>query len=107
MTGPGQAHAGPGVRDTQTWARRLTIWPFVALIWLYRVTLSPLMGGHCRFHPTCSVYALDAYRTHGVLRGSYLTVRRLLRCHPFGGSGFDPVPEARSNHATSQTNARE
>ncbi len=86
--------------------RRLTIWPFVAAIWLYRVTLSPLMGGHCRFHPTCSVYALEAYRTHGAFRGTLLTARRLLRCHPLGGSGYDPVPEARRGRETSHTDAR-
>lgn len=61
------------------------------------------MGGHCRFHPTCSLYAIEAYRTHGVLRGSYLTARRLLRCHPLGGSGFDPVPGARRPKAPPRT----
>lgn len=58
----------------------------------YQVTLGPLMGGQCRFHPTCSVYAIEAYREWGPMRGTWLTLRRLLRCHPFGGSGFDPVP---------------
>ena len=71
------------------WAASL---PFIAAIHAYRVTLSPWLGGHCRFHPTCSQYALDAYREHGVLRGTFLTARRLLRCHPVGGGGFDPVP---------------
>jgi putative membrane protein insertion efficiency factor len=50
------------------------------------------MGGRCRFHPTCSEYALIALRRHGGLRGGALTVRRLLRCHPWGGSGYDPPP---------------
>lgn len=58
----------------------------------YRAVLSPLMGGHCRFQPTCSAYALEALRTHGALRGGSLTARRLLRCHPFARSGYDPVP---------------
>ena len=58
----------------------------------YRAVLSPLMGGHCRFHPTCSAYALEAIRTHGAVRGGRLTVARLLRCHPFAKSGYDPVP---------------
>jgi uncharacterized protein len=71
---------------------RIAIWPFLAMIYAYRVTLSPLLGGHCRFHPTCSQYGLDAYRAHGPFRGTYLTVRRLARCHPLGGSGYDPVP---------------
>lgn len=74
-----------------TLSRLLTL-PFLAAIHAYRLTLSPLMGGQCRFHPTCSTYGLEAYRTHGPVRGTYLTVRRLLRCHPFGGSGYDPVP---------------
>jgi putative membrane protein insertion efficiency factor len=58
----------------------------------YQVTLGPLMGGQCRFHPTCSHYALDAYREWGPFRGTWLTLRRLSRCQPFGGSGVDPVP---------------
>lgn len=66
--------------------------PFIALIWVYRVTLSPLIGGHCRFEPTCSQYGLDAYRRYGAIRGSLLTARRILRCHPFSAGGYDPVP---------------
>jgi putative membrane protein insertion efficiency factor len=66
--------------------------PFVVLIFAYRVLLSPLMGGHCRFHPSCSQYALDAYRQHNPIRASWLTLARVSRCHPFGGSGYDPVP---------------
>lgn len=65
----------------------------------YQVTLGPLLGGHCRFTPTCSHYGLEALRTHGAVRGGWLTVRRLARCHPFerlgGGSGEDPVPPRR------------
>lgn len=67
-------------------------WPLVALVRLYQVTLGPLMGGHCRFTPSCSHYALEALREHGAVRGSWLTVRRLARCHPLGGGGYDPVP---------------
>ena len=59
---------------------------------LYQATLRPWMGGHCRFHPTCSEYAIEALQVHGPLRGSWLTIRRLARCHPFGGAGIDPVP---------------
>ena len=66
--------------------------PFILLIRAYQVTLSPLMGGQCRFRPTCSEYAIEAYRIHNPLRASWLTLRRLARCHPFGGHGYDPVP---------------
>jgi len=66
--------------------------PFIVLIRMYQAVLGPLMGGHCRFVPTCSHYGLEAYRVHGPIRGTWLTLRRLVRCHPFGGGGYDPVP---------------
>jgi putative membrane protein insertion efficiency factor len=66
----------------------------MAFVLLYQATLRPVMGGHCRFQPTCSDYALGALRTHGAFRGGWLAARRLLRCHPFGGRGYDPVPPA-------------
>lgn len=66
--------------------------PFVALILLYRVTLSPLIGGQCRYEPTCSRYGLEAYRLHGPIKGTRLTLARILRCHPFVKGGYDPVP---------------
>lgn len=65
-----------------------------APIHLYRWCLSPFLGRHCRFHPTCSAYALEAIEMHGAMRGSALAVKRLCRCHPWGGAGFDPVPGA-------------
>jgi putative membrane protein insertion efficiency factor len=68
------------------------VWPLIALVIVYRVTLGPFLGGRCRFHPSCSAYALESLRVHGAVRGSWLSMRRLLRCHPFGGHGFDPVP---------------
>lgn len=81
-------------RPHDTGGRRPSVWafPFVLGVMLYRVTLSPLMGGQCRFIPTCSQYALDAYRTLGVARATWLTLRRIARCHPLGGGGYDPVP---------------
>ena len=64
----------------------------MALVRAYRYLLSPWIGQHCRFHPSCSVYALQALEQHGALRGSYLTLARLGRCHPFHPGGEDPVP---------------
>ena len=66
-----------------------------APIHLYRWLVSPLLGPRCRFLPTCSAYALEALQVHGPLQGSWLALRRIARCHPFGGSGLDPVPPAR------------
>ena len=60
---------------------------------LYRATFSPLVGMSCRYHPTCSAYAMEALERHGALYGGWLTLRRVLRCHPLGGSGIDNVPD--------------
>ena len=70
-------------------------WLLMLPVWLYRKVISPLKPPMCRFEPTCSCYAMEALRVHGALRGSWLTLRRLLRCHPFCEPGFDPVPEPR------------
>ncbi len=59
----------------------------------YRLFLSPVLPMSCRFHPTCSAYAIEAVETHGPLRGGWLALRRIVRCHPWGGQGYDPVPE--------------
>jgi uncharacterized protein len=72
------------------------LWPRRALIGLvraYRLVLSPWLGSACRFEPTCSAYALEALDRHGALGGSYLTLHRLARCHPWCNAGCDPVPE--------------
>lgn len=72
----------------------------LALIWLYRLFLSPLLGPGCRFEPSCSVYAAEAIRRHGAGRGVLLALRRLSRCHPWGGSGWDPVPDCPDHRPT-------
>ncbi|MBQ7084658.1 MAG: membrane protein insertion efficiency factor YidD [Anaerotignum sp.] len=66
---------------------------FLLLIRFYQVTISPHLGRNCRFIPTCSQYAYIAITRFGVIKGTYLAVRRLLKCHPFHEGGFDPVPE--------------
>lgn len=72
--------------------RRFLVSLLVAPIRFYQRCVSPMLPPACRFTPTCSQYAVEALRKHGPVRGLYLTVRRVLRCHPWGGSGYDPVP---------------
>ena len=64
----------------------------------YRLLLSPWVGHHCRYQPTCSLYALEALDTHGPVKGLWLAIRRILSCHPWGGHGYDPVPEKEKIH---------
>lgn len=73
--------------------KALLAWPFILMIKAYRYLLSPLLGVNCRFAPSCSAYAIEAIERYGALRGGALTVKRMGRCHPWGGSGFDPVPD--------------
>jgi len=68
---------------------------FLYFIRIYQVTLSPFLGGHCRYEPTCSVYAIEAIKEHGPWHGGVLVLKRLLRCHPFVKGGYDPVPPRR------------
>lgn len=72
--------------------KRALAYPFILLVRFYQVCISPLKPPCCRFTPTCSQYALQALRKHGPIKGLYLTVWRVLRCNPWGGSGYDPVP---------------
>lgn len=71
---------------------RLLAWLLTLPVIFYRRCISPMKPLTCRFTPTCSEYAIQALRKHGPFRGSWLAVRRILRCHPWGGSGYDPVP---------------
>jgi putative membrane protein insertion efficiency factor len=68
----------------------------------YQLAISPLFGPRCRFYPSCSHYAMEAVDTHGALRGTWLTIKRISRCHPFHEGGFDPVPARCPNHSHDQ-----
>lgn len=72
---------------------KILAWPILGLVWLYRLAISPWLGNNCRYEPSCSEYAMDALRVHGAFRGSWLAAKRVGRCHPWGGFGYDPVPE--------------
>jgi hypothetical protein len=72
--------------------RALLAYALLAVVRGYQVLLSPIVGGACRFEPSCSRYVAEAIERHGAARGAWLGIRRLARCHPFGSSGFDPVP---------------
>ena len=66
---------------------------FVNIIKLYQYTISPLLGPHCRFNPTCSNYAIESIKKHNILKALFIIVKRISRCHPWGKSGDDPVPD--------------
>lgn len=72
--------------------KKLLIFPLVLLIKAYQALVSPLLPPRCRYSPTCSQYAKEALQKHGLLKGGYLGIKRILSCHPWGGSGYDPVP---------------
>ena len=88
MSCGGASRPGHTGRRRPTLGARLGL----ALIETYRIVLAPFVGGFCRFTPSCSVYAREAIERYGLARGTRLGFRRLLRCHPFGGGGYDPVP---------------
>ena len=71
---------------------KVATFPLLILIRGYQLVISPLLGSNCRFMPTCSEYAMDSLRSHGLIKGSYLTIKRIGKCHPWGGHGYDPIP---------------
>lgn len=77
---------------------KILIFPFLLLVRLYQLVLSPLMPATCRFDPTCSAYMIEALQVHGLFRGGYLGIKRILSCHPWGKTGYDPVPKKKCNH---------
>ena len=72
---------------------RLLIFPFIALIKFYQTLISPLLGSNCRYQPTCSEYSIEALRTWGLFKGLLISLKRIFKCHPWGGKGYDPVPK--------------
>lgn len=84
---------------------RALAWPLIQAVRVYRFAISPWLGMNCRYDPTCSNYAIEALQTHGALKGIGLALARIGRCHPWGGSGYDPVPGDRdTNHSVSGKN---
>jgi putative membrane protein insertion efficiency factor len=73
--------------------KKILIAPFVFLVRIYQILISPLTPATCRYQPTCSHYTVDALKTHGLFYGGKLAIKRIFSCHPWGGSGYDPVPE--------------
>lgn len=88
---------------------RLSLWPakfltalFILLVRMYQLAISPLFPARCRYLPTCSEYMIEALRMHGPVRGLWLGIKRIGRCHPWGGSGYDPVPPPGSKNGEDQ-----
>jgi uncharacterized protein len=74
------------------WLLKILSFPFIVLIKIYQKIISPILGPQCRFTPTCSNYALEALKKYGVFKGTWLAIKRISKCHPWGGKGYDPVP---------------
>ena len=74
------------------WVGWLCALPLRGMVWFYRYAVSPFLGAKCRFEPTCSAYAEEALQAYGAFKGCWFICKRIVRCHPFGGSGYDPVP---------------
>lgn len=70
----------------------------IGLVRLYQLIISPHLPKSCRYHPTCSQYSIEAFQEHGAIKGFWLTLKRILRCHPWSKGGYDPVPHSKSNH---------
>ncbi len=81
--------------------KQILIFPFVGLVRLYQSAISPYFPSSCRFTPTCSQYTIEALQIHGLFKGSWLAINRIIKCHPWGGSGYDPVPEKEGKNSNS------
>ena len=74
------------------WLLKILSYPIILLIKIYQKIISPIIGPQCRFTPTCSNYALEALKKYGVFKGTWLAIKRISKCHPWGGKGYDPLP---------------
>ena len=66
--------------------------PLIIVIRAYQLMISPMLGSNCRFTPTCSEYAMESFKSHGLIKGLFLAIKRIGKCHPWGGHGYDPIP---------------
>ena len=71
---------------------KIIIFPLLIIIKVYQLIISPILRSNCRFLPTCSEYAIESLKSHGLIKGSILTIKRIGRCHPWGDHGYDPIP---------------
>jgi putative membrane protein insertion efficiency factor len=78
--------------------KKILIFPFVLLVRFYQVAISPYTPNSCRYQPTCSHYTVEALKVHGLFKGGWLSIKRIGSCHPWGGSGYDPVPKKDDKH---------
>ncbi len=76
--------------------KKILIFPFIVLVRFYQVAISPYTPNSCRYSPTCSHYTVEALQKHGLFKGGWLSIKRITSCNPWGGSGYDPVPEKKS-----------
>lgn len=78
--------------------KKILIFPFVLLVRFYQIVISPILPAACRYEPTCSHYMIEALQKHGLFYGGFLGIKRIISCNPWGGSGYDPVPQKKHSH---------
>ena len=71
---------------------KIVIFPFILIIQAYQLVISPMLGSNCRFMPTCSHYTMESLQEYGLIKGTFLSIKRIGKCHPWGGHGYDPIP---------------
>ena len=74
---------------------KVITFPLIMLIRVYQLIISPILGSNCRFMPTCSEYAIESFKSYGLIKGFFLTIKRIVKCHPWGSHGYDPIPTKR------------